>query len=334
MANMQDLMSGDPARDKMIATFLKDDEFAFYNIAPRVGVPLRNGSVGVMGPADKITNNSDRADIEAAPEVNDLVITEQTYNCKSIDRKKSIPNGELNHTKYNPDIIRMGYSESLTTQIKLIREKRLMDKITNTSNYASTNKVTVGSNDKFTNSSAKPTEYIRNKASDMFKATGVKADSILFSWVSLIAYLSNPNVEAQLPSINYGIANLIDVFPLLKGLALDGLKNIYVASATFDKNAKKDARDGDFLWSDDVILFKKAEPIEGSQGTDGKSQIVKAGFLVSVESEDPEDFGSYEDKPKDKKVTVLENRYSFDLLNCGSNTATFDYGYLIHDTNA
>lgn len=327
MANLQDLMTGDPSRDRMIQTLLNPSDFIYSRVAPRLGVPIRSGVVGVVGLGDKITDSSFRADRDVAPEVEDLQITEQSYNCKSIDRKKFIGQGELAHNKYaEPETIKTLYSKKLTDKLMLLTEVILRDTITDLNKYKSDNKATLTGSDQFTHASSKPINLLLTKATLFKQKNGVTADTIVFSYLSYTAFITNASVAPLLPDPKYKVVTPSDLIPLLKTGALSDLKEVIIAGATYDKNSKKDARDGDFIWSDDVFLFKKAVPIEDTR-------LTEAGFMISVESEDQEDFGSYERREEDKKGITLENRLSFDLMNCSPNESTFDYGMILRDTN-
>lgn len=325
--DMIDLLNGDPLQDKMIRTLILDDnDFVFDKIAPRMGMPKRQSKIQLFGKNDKITNTSFRKDNEAAKEGDDIDTKEIGYNCEAIDERKFIPNSILNHGRISGSVIREIYVEKLAMKQKIRREKMLADKITNVDNYASTNKEAVGSGDKFTSSSSKPVKYILGKAKEAKKRTGLLMDSIFFSYESWDAFLNNPNVVAMLPNNYFGVVTVDMIMPLLKSGALSNLKNVYIGAATYDSNTKKPERTGEFIFADDVVLFRKAVPIE--------EQLADPGFLLNVESEDPDDFGvlNYKDESKKTKGEWIENRLSFDLMACGYNDP-FEYAYLLKGTN-
>lgn len=325
--DMIDLLNGDPLQDKMIRTLVVDDnDFVFDKIAPRMGMPKRQSKIRIFSRADKITNTSFRKDNEAAKETDDFDFKLIGYNCESIDERKFIPNDLLKHGNEDGSILKEVFVEKLAYKQKIRREKMLADKITNLDNYASTNKESVGSGDKFTSSSSKPVKYILGKAKEAKKRTGLLMDSILFSYESWDAFLNNPNVAAMLPNDYFGVVTVDMILPLLKTGGLSNLKNVYIGAATFDSNTKKNERTGDFIFADDVVLFRKAVPI--------KEKLTDPGFLLNVESEDPDDFGvlNYKDESKKTKGEWIENRLSFDLMACGYNDP-FEYAYLLKGTN-
>lgn len=333
--DLQDFLKGDPKSDTLYTSLMpnSDGEFCYSEIAPRLGVPTRNGKIGVIPREDKIEDTSSRSDDTAAKSIDDLNIIKQSYECESIDRRKFISNAELNHNLYNSTLIQETYARKLADKILRLREKRLADKIQNASNYASSNKATLTGTDQFTHASSKPIDLLVTKAGLLYKATGIMPDSLFLPWVTWQAIITNANVKAELAMDRYQTISVNDILPMLKTGAFAGLTNIIIGRAVYDTATKKDPKDKtlvtrDYLWTDSAIIFKKAQPIQNVG-------LVEAGFVCSVESDDPEDLGTleYKDEVQKLKGMYLEQRYSHAILNCSSNTTYYDNAYLIADTN-
>lgn len=336
MTDLRNFISGDAKRDMLYTSLIPnpEGEFCYSEIAPRSGQAKRDGKIKVIPREDKIEDESSRTDNIAAKDIGDLNLKEQSYNCNALDRRKFISNAELKHNEIEDNIIKEYYSQLVVDKINRLKEKKLATLIQDASKYDSVHKATLTGTDQFTHASSKPIDYIINKAMGLYKATGFMPDSLFFPAVTWNAIITNASVKAELAYTKDKVLTIQDVMPLLKTGFLAGLQNIIIGRAVYDKATKKDPKDKtlvdrDFLWIDSAIIFKKAKPIENTN-------LVEAGFVVSVESEDPEDLGYLEYKNETDKLKgiYVEQRYSHDIMNCGVNETYFDNAYLLIDTNA
>lgn len=334
MADLRTLLTGDPAKDKMITTQIKASEQGFVHtqIAPRVGVSKRNGAIGVIKRSDKIQSTKKRADNVEAESIAGIKFVDQTYNTQSIDRYTFLTVDQLDHSKYNAEAVRMAHSEALTEQLLLIKEYEFNTLITNANKYRAANKETLTGSEQFNHTDAKPINTLIDKGFLFKKATGVYLDTICFSESSWAEFLKNPDTASRLPDSFFKAPKIEDVLSLLRFGSLVNLKEIIIAGATYDKNATKEAVDRDYIWSDDVLLFKKAKEI--TPETNEQRAIIEAGLVLDIQSEDPHDFGVFNTIDKKLKGERQELRMRYDFLNCGSDDGYFEYGYLLKDTNA
>lgn len=333
--DLQDFLSGDIRRDVLFTSLMPnpESEFCYSEIAPRIGVQKRDGKIGVITREDKIEDTSTRTDNVSAKDIGDMNVVKQPYNTEALDKRKFVSTGELNHNQVNSDVVKAVYSRMVVDKILRHREKRLVTKIQTAGNYASDHQATLSGTTQFTHASSKPVDTIVNYASTLYKLTGIMPDSLFFPWITWQAIITNANVKSEFAYVKDRVVTVQDLLPLLKTGALAGLQNIIIGKALSDTATKKDPKDKtlvtrDFMWADSMVIFKKASPITGTN-------LVEAGFVASVESEDPADLGylEYEDTVNQLKGMYIEQRYSHDILNCGASTSYLDNGFLIIDTN-
>ncbi len=291
-----------------IARGYSNAEHVGLNLAPIVPVQKEGGKIPQFTKESFKVYNTERAIRAKSNRINPDVHTSIDYVLAEHDLEYPLDYREIDEDIYN---LRLHATQVVTDGISLRMEKMIADLVQDLATYPSGNKVTLGTADKFTNTSSNPV-IIFESAKEAVRGKIAKRPN--FCILGAVAYNALKVHPAILDKIKY-TQNAVITIELLRQL-LD-FEKLLVGDAVFA------ADDGTFqdIWRDNVILAYVQK-----ENSEIPRNYYEPAFAYTLRKKNNPFVDTY---TEGGKIEIIRNTDHFVAKIVGP-----DAGFLINDTNA
>lgn len=236
--------------------------FVADEVSPRVSVQAESGKFHVWESADdlRVDSGSLRRPGTRSTEL-EFRLTEGTYNAEGYAHHVVIPDRDQRQASLGGIDLEMSKTKRLALRLKAEREVRVAALAVNPNNYASTNKINVGSGTRWDQTNAKPLTDIATLQAQIYAASGVAPNYILMPWD--VALKVRMNAEFR-----DAYKGWTDVVSFMNGEITSGgrilppnIQGLTVIEASPVRNtaAVGASQSLSTIWGDNVVLFFKEE---------------------------------------------------------------------------